>query len=350
MWQNSSALNITERLDLLAELGHYLRETPDDELRQVMRQSYLANRWFTEDNVCMALQSIAAAFLDRDALQRWVAGYAISPAPHPAKTIGLVMAGNLPLVGFHDWLCVFAAGQRARVKLSEKDRYLLPFLVRKMGGWAFESWEYTEFLDVSDPLSGFDAVIATGSNNTARYFEQYFGRYAHIVRRNRNSVAVLDGAETMADYYALGRDIFAYFGLGCRNVSKLYVPAGFDFNPLLEALHEYRDLIHHDKYKNNFDYNLTLYILNNVPYLNNGCLLLKADDSLQARISSIHYAYYADPEQLLADLDQRREAIQCVVSKTPVPGWATVPFGQSQQPGLSDYADGVDVMSFLTSL
>jgi hypothetical protein len=260
------------------------------------------------------------------------------------------MAGNLPLVGFQDWLAVFVAGQRALVKLSEKDKLLLPFLVQLLGDWAFESWEYTEFLAAEDRLRNFDAVIATGSNNTARYFEEYFGKYQHLIRRNRNGVAVLTGTETQAELHALGRDIFSYFGLGCRNVSKLYVPAEYDFDPLLEALHDYRDIVHHNKYKNNFDYNLTLLLLNQVPYKNNGCVLMKEDGSLQARIASVHYEFYENRTQLQDMLAHRRTEIQCLVGKIELTDWNIFPFGESQMPGLLDYPDGVDIMEFLQNL
>lgn len=337
-----------ERLDLLAELGDYLqRAEPDAELQAVMQQAYFDNRWFTEESVRQALAAIATAFLDRKKLAEWAARYPLSDAPHPEKTVALVMAGNIPLVGFHDWLCVFVAGHRAKVKLSDKDKCLLPFLVKKLGEWAFESWEYTEFVGAGDKLADFDAVIATGSNNTARYFEQYFGKYPHIIRRNRNAVAVLTGYETPDDLHALGRDIFTYFGLGCRNVSKIYVPHGYHFDTLLEPLHEYRDIVRHDKYKNNFDYNFTLLILNQIPHHNNGCLLLREDPSLQARIASVHYEYYDDLHDIDQLLAQRKDEIQCVVSKVRLRDFEALPFGKSQEPGLSDYADGVDVMFFL---
>ena len=349
-FQNYPALTLHERFDVLAELGHYLHSGGDADLDAAVHRSYTENNWFTEANTRQALQAVADAFLDREKLEAWAARYPVSQTLHPDKTIGLVMAGNIPLVGFHDWLCVFAAGQRARVKLSEKDKYLLPLLVRKLGEWAPESWEYTEFVAEGEALRGFDAVIATGSNNTARYFEQYFAKYPHIIRRNRNAVAALNGQESMADLYALGSDIFTYFGLGCRNVSKIYVPHGYHFDTLLEALHEYRDLIHHNKYKNNFDYNLTLLVLNNTPYLNNGCLLLREDPSLQARIACVHYGYYDDLYDLEKQLAERRDEIQCVVGNMPIRDFTVVPFGKSQEPGLSDYADGVDVMQFLTSL
>jgi hypothetical protein len=242
---------------------------------------------------------------------------------------------------------VFACGERAKVKLSEKDRLLLPFLVRQMGQWAHESWAYTEFCAEGEPLRGFDAVIATGSNNTARYFEQYFAKYPHIIRRNRNAVAVLDGSESAADLHALGRDVFAYFGLGCRNVSKMYVPHGYNFEPLLEAFHDYRELANHDKYKNNFDYTLTLYILNQIPYHNNGCVILREDPTLTSRIAALHYEYYGDAPELESELARRREEIQCVVGRMQLNGQKLIPFGKSQEPGLVDYPDGVDVVEFL---
>jgi hypothetical protein len=343
-------LERNDRIALLAELGDYLLQAPDAELSAILDKAYLDNRWFTRENTLQALSAIAKAFLNRDRLLHWVSGYTLAGPLHPGKTIGLVMAGNIPLVGFQDWLCVFVAGHRALVKCSEKDKVLLPFLVGKIGEWAFESWEYTEFLSESDKLVGFDAVIATGSNNTARYFEQYFRKYTHIIRRNRNSVAVLDGCETPAELLALGRDIFSYFGLGCRNVSKLYVPRQYDFSLLLEILHEYRALIQHDKYKNNFDYNLTLFVLNRIRYLNTGSLLLKEDAALQSRIASIHYEYYDDQRGLLAELDRRNAEIQCVVGHMVLENWTVLPFGKSQEPGLADYPDGVDIMKFLSQL
>jgi hypothetical protein len=333
----------------LAELGHYLRDAlpGDAELEAVMAQAYLENRWFTLDNQRRALSAIATQMLDPDALGAWLAHYPPAFDEQPERTVGIVMAGNIPLVGFHDWLCVFAAGQRAKIKLSEKDRRLLPFLIKKMGEIGHESRAYTLFCSEGEPLRGFDAVIATGSNNTARYFEQYFARHPHIIRRNRNSVALIDGSESAADLHALGEDVFAYFGLGCRNVTKLYVPHGYNFDIVLEALHEYRELIHHDKYKNNFDYNMTLFLLNQMPFLNNGCIMLREDDSLTARISSVHYAYYDDADALAHELAQRSNDIQCVVGRMPVAGVEVLPFGQAQHPGLRDYADGVDVVAWL---
>ena len=342
-------MTLQQRIDLLAELGHFIRSGGDDELDQAIQQSYLENKWFTEENTRKALNTIAQEFLDKTKLEVWTASYKISTADFPEKTVAMIMAGNIPLVGFHDWLCVFISGHRAKVKLSDKDKRLLPLLVKKMGEWAHESWAYTEFLSEGERMTDFDMVIATGSNNTARYFEQYFGKYPHIIRRNRNAVAVLSGMETAEELHALGQDIFSYFGLGCRNVSKIYVPHCYQFDTLLEALHEYREMIHHDKYKNNFDYNFTLYIMNGVAHKNNGCLLLKEDSALPARIASAHYEYYDELQDLDALLAEKRGEIQCVVGKIKVKGFKVLPFGESQKPGLSDYPDGVDIMEFLGS-
>ncbi len=340
-------MSLQERIELLAELGHFIRSGGDEKLNIAIAQAYQENNWFTEENTRNALKAIATTFLDPEKLGAWAAQYPIKDHGFPEKTVGLVMAGNIPLVGFHDWLCVFVAGQRAKVKLSDKDKRLLPCLVGKMGEWKHESRAYTEFLGEGDKLQGFNAVIATGSNNSARYFQQYFGKHPHIIRGHRNAVAVLTGMETQDDMLALGRDIFTYFGLGCRNVSKLYVPHGYQFDALLEALHAYREMINHHKYKNNFDYNFTLYILNQMPHRNNGCLLLREDESLQARIASVHYEYYDDLYELDGLLSEKKDQVQCVVGNVKLSDFQVLPFGKSQEPELGDYADGVDVMGFL---
>lgn len=343
-------MTLKERIALLAELGHYIESGGDEALDAAIQRSHRDNAWFTPDNCRQALNAIAGSMLQQSALEEWAGTYKVHTRLHPVSSVGIVMAGNIPLVGFHDWLCVFISGHTASVKLSDKDKHLLPLLVHKMGEWQPESRAYTFFLSEGDLLSNYDAVIATGSNNTARYFEQYFSKYPHIIRRNRNGIAVLNGLESMADLYALGQDIFSYFGLGCRNVSKLYVPHGYHFDQLLEALHEYRDIIHHHKYKNNFDYNMTLFILNNMPYQNNGCLLLREDPSLASRIASVHYEYYDELFDLEETLAEIRTQVQCVVSNMRLRDFQTLPFGKSQSPGLSDYADGVDVMRFLEGL
>lgn len=344
-------MTLKERIDVLVELGDYLRNWDNEpEAQAIAQRAWVENKWFTTDNIAKAVQAIANSMLNKELLENWAAQYTIPDQLHPERTVGIVMAGNIPLVGFHDWLCVFISGQRAKIKLSEKDKHLLPFLVNKMGEWSHESREYTIFCAENEPLRQFDAVIATGSNNTARYFEEYFAKYPHIIRRNRNAVAVFDGTEDFDDFYALGQDVFSYFGLGCRNVSKVYAPRNYAFDLMLEALHEYRELANHDKYRNNFDYNTTLLLLNSQPYLNNGCVLIKEDKALTSRIASIHYEFYDDEAQLAQELTQRSEEIQCIVGKMQLPGLTILPFGQSQSPTLSDYPDGVDVMAWLTTL
>ncbi|MFZ2897871.1 MAG: acyl-CoA reductase [Saprospiraceae bacterium] len=337
-------MNLKRRIDLLVKLGQHLLGE-DEYLRAVMHRAEFHNSWFTRESQELAIRSIATAFLQREALEALAARYPVSDEP-TGKTVGVVMAGNIPLVGFHDWLCVFLAGHRAQVKLSEKDAYLFPYLLKLMEKWepAMQGW-----VETVERLKGFDMVIATGSNNSARYFEAYFGKKPHIIRRNRNGVAVLSGNETQEELYELGKDIFTYFGLGCRNVAKIYVPEGYQFEPLLEALHEYREIVLHEKYKHNFDYNYALFILNKVPHKANGCILLKEDDSLASRIACLHYAYYKSKEAVERELEERNEEVQCVAARPGYLSIPVIPFGGTQQPRLDEYADGVDTMALLTT-
>ncbi|MFM8448771.1 MAG: acyl-CoA reductase [Haliscomenobacter sp.] len=339
-------LSLEQRLQALSGLGRYL-QSGTGELPLVIEKACLQNPWFIPENQWHALDAISSCFLAPTALRDWVARYG-NPEPATPQKVGLVMAGNLPLVGFHDFLSVFAAGHRAQIKLSEKDAVLLPHLMEKLA--ALEPG-VADYVEIVERLSGFDAVIATGSNNSARYFEAYFSRFPHIIRKNRNGVAVLNGRETPKDLLELGKDIFMYFGLGCRNVSKVYVPEGYDFSPFLETLHEgYKEIILHAKYKHNFDFNHALYLLNKVPFRMNGCLLLSESDAIPSRIAGLHFSTYLDQKAVEAELRLRSEEIQCVVAS---PGWLhypSIPFGTSQAPGLADYPDGVDTMAFLTSL
>lgn len=341
-------MNAQERIAALAALGERLSQ-PDEYLDALMHRTRYNNAWFTIENQQLALGAIVEHFLQKDKLEKWAADYQLLPQG-PGKTVGMVMAGNIPLVGFHDLLCTFAAGHRAQIKLSEKDPYLLPYLLKLLKEIAPASEPYFEIVE---KLNDFEAVIATGSNNTARYFEAYFGKYPHIIRKNRNAVAVLTGKETPEELIALGTDIFRFFGLGCRNVSKLFLPKDYDFNPLLETLHEYRDLVLHDKYKNNFDYNLALVMLNRTPYYNNGCIILQENPQTASRIAMVHYEYYDSEKEVGEKIVAAREEIQCVVGSAErmnLPGVSWVPFGKTQEPDLADYPDGIDVMRFLESL
>lgn len=250
------------------------------------------------------------------------------------------MAGNIPLVGFHDWMCIFISGHKAMIKPSSKDQVLIKHLVGKINEWDSEATTITEF---SEMLKGCDAYVATGSNNSSRYFEYYFNKYPHIIRRNRTSVAVLNGEETTEELEKVADDVYLYFGLGCRNVTKIYIPEGYDFVPLLEAFRKYNYLADHHKYKNNYDYNLALHLLNKVYYMTNGSILLIEDPRLFSPISQLNYEFYTDKKALKSTLATEQD-LQCVVGKD------FTPFGDSQSPSITDYADGIDTLKFLTSL
>ncbi len=333
-----------DRIEALATWGERLA-AGDEYLQAVMQRTAYHNPWFTLANQELALKAITEHFLNRENLIQWLDQYKLDGVRE--VKVSLVMAGNLPLVGFHDVLCVLAAGMKAVVKLSDKDPYLLPAVLRVL---AQVAPELAARCEIVERLSEMQAVIATGSNNSARYFEAYFGKYPHIIRKNRHAVAVLDGEETPAELHALGIDVFRYFGLGCRNVSKLYVPKGYNFEPLLEALHEYRDIVLHTKYKNNFDYNFALFILNKVPYVANGCIMMIEEPGLSSAIATLHYDYYEDKSALETVLKTKEEEIQCIVASKPLGALSTIPFGKAQEPALWDYADGVDVMAFLQGL
>ncbi len=250
------------------------------------------------------------------------------------------MAGNIPLVGFHDWLCVFISGHKALIKPSSKDQVLIKHLLEKLNEWNADAATFSEF---SEMLKGCDAYIATGSNNSSRYFEYYFKKYPHIIRRNRTSVAVLTGKETNEELEKLADDVYLYFGLGCRNVTKIYVPEEYDFIPLLEAFRKYNYLADHHKYKNNYDYNLALHLLNKKYYMTNGSILLIEDAPFFSPISQLNYEFYND-RNILQNLLKQNSDLQCIVGKD------FTAFGESQSPVISDYADGVDTLHFLSKL
>lgn len=300
------------------------------------------NGWFIESEVYFSIQSWAAA-LTSENLNQWLLAYEIQD--RSPKTVGLILAGNIPLVGFHDFLSVLVSGHKAAIKTSSNDQHLLPFLAKYLIEVEPSLEKRIEFVE---KLENFDAVIATGSNNTARYFEYYFKDKPSIIRKNRNSVAVLDGNESEQDLIALGKDIFTYFGLGCRNVSKLFVPKGYDFEKFFKGMYEYREIINNQKYINNYDYNKAVFLMSNFLVLDNGFLVLKEDSSYSSPISSVFYEYYNDLNEINNKLEQDSEQIQCVVSHNLIEN--SVDFGQTQLPKLWDYADNVDTISFLTKI
>ncbi len=339
--------NLQERLAALAKLGDFLAEK-NEQLEAVVTQSYNENLWFTIENQKKSIDAIRTVFLDRQKLHNWVAQYPdLKEYTSPKKTIAVIMAGNIPLVGFHDFLCVFVAGHKALLKLSDKDKRLFPFLLQKLVEIDSRAKDYFE---ITERMTDFQGVIATGSNNTARYFEAYFSKYPHIIRKNRNSIAVLDGSESDEEIIALGHDIFDYFGLGCRSVSKLYSPKGYDYDRALGLWHEaFKTMVLHDKYKNNFDYNYALYMLNRTKFLINGCLILIEEKNLFSRIASLHYETYEDLQSLENELIAIEDQLQCVSTKADLAQVRTVTLGTTQQPTLMDYPDGVDVMAFLVN-
>ena len=319
--------------------------SPSPALTEIVQKAVAANSWFIPEFTNAALEAIANEFLDVNTFTEWLGAYP-KPSEKP-KTIAVIMAGNLPLVGFHDLLCILASGNAAMIKLSDKDAYLLPWITDQ---WIKMDSSLSTLIKYVDRLEGFDAAIATGSNNSARYFDYYFRAYPHVLRQNRNGVAVLTGEESVEKLKLLSRDIFMFFGLGCRNVSKIYVPEGYDFGNWEEAIADWKHLGDHYKYRNNLDYNFAIYIINSIPHINLGHLILKEDDAIASRIGCLHYSYYKNTDELEAQLQSRKEEIQCVVSKSPIADWAFIGFGDSQHPALDQYADGVDTMQFLTSL
>ncbi|MEO7922381.1 MAG: acyl-CoA reductase [Chitinophagaceae bacterium] len=331
-------MNLQHRIDLLVRLGEYILAN-EAGWQQAKEKASYENGWFIPEFVDPATENICRGFLQKELLQNWVAAYKIPPETDPQK-IGIVMAGNIPLVGFHDFLCVFISGHHAVIKPSARDQVLIKHLVEKMLGWDSRVNGLVTFAEM---LKNCDAYIATGSNNSSRYFEYYFRKFPHIIRRNKTSVAVLTGNESREELDLLADDVYLYFGLGCRNVTKIYVPAGYDFIPLLGAFRKYNHLADHHKYKNNYDYNLAVNLLNKKYYMTNGSILLIEEPGLFSPISQLNYEFYSDGKTLTSSLKTHPD-LQCVVGQAPIP------FGKAQSPSLADYADGVDTLAFLRAL
>jgi hypothetical protein len=339
----SKILTSNQRIAAFEALGHIMAK-PDEQLSALINSAQQYNAWFTPQSAQMAVRAIAAMLNKRD-LEKWLQNES-GNAELKMRSIGLILAGNIPIVGFHDILCVLASGHKALIKLSSQDQKFIPYILEKLIEIepAFE-------LQISyiDRLKDFDAVIATGSNNTSRYFDYYFSKVPHIIRKNRNSVAILNGEESKEDLKALGHDIFDYFGLGCRNVSKLYVPKDYDFKEFFESIEEFKSVADHHKYNNNYDYNKSIFLVNLDKHLDNGFLLLKEDSRFVSPLAVLYYEEYQTIEQLGSELIKNEDLIQCIVSNSKLP-LSKVAFGQSQCPSLFDYADGVDTMKFLKEL
>ena len=320
------------------ELG--LTEFEFNNMSEIIEKHKHINGWFEPEQIRSAMGAWGHV-LTREKLETWTNGYTFSEENR--KSIGVIMAGNIPLVGFHDFLSVLISGNKLIGKLSSDADRLLPALAKILIGFN-DKW--TDKIEWSEAkMKGYDAVIATGSNNTARYFEYYFKKVPRIIRKNRTGVAILDGAETPEEIKLLGKDIFQYYGLGCRNVSKIYVPQDFVLDRFFEGIYDFNEIVNQNKYANNYDYNRAIYLMNQDPFLENGFVCLKEmPDAIASPVGVVYYERYDDYSRLVKILDDKKEEIQCIISRD------TIGYGQGQLPQLNDYADGVDTMSFLESL
>ncbi len=331
-------MNIEERINILDKLKNYLLSTDENWLHTKAEATY-TNAWFIEEFIDLSVKNICDAFLCKEKLVAWVNHYNVHNSI-TNKTIGLVMAGNIPLVGFHDFLCVFMSGHKVLIKPSSKDEILIKHIVEKMIEWDERIAAIVQF---AQTLKKCDAYIATGSNNSSRYFELYFGKYPNIIRRNRTSVAVINGDETKEGLQKLAKDIQLYFGQGCRNVTHLFIPLGYDFIPLLTELKAYEHFLDFHKYRHNYDYQLALLMMNSKFYMTDGSVILSENESIFSAISQVHYSYYKNIDEVKL-LIENNDDIQCIVGKD------YIDFGTAQIPSLHDYADGVDTIKFLCEL
>lgn len=339
-------MKLSKRIFILESLGKRLTShIESDEFEETAIRIKNTNPWFTKDNTYLAIKNTIDAFLKLDVLRIFAQNYAISEDATDT-TVGIVASGNIPAVGFHDLLCTFLAGHTVHYKASSQDTFLMNFIISMF--YEIDA-ETKSKLILADRLNDVHAIIATGSNNTANYFEYYFGKKPNIIRKGRTSIAVLSGNENKIQLANLGNDIFQYFGLGCRNVSKLYVPEGYDFTPFFEAIEYWNTIGMHNKYNNNYDYNKSILLINGVPHLDNGFLLVREETSFHSALSVLHYETYTDVETVKKHIASKSEELQCVVAEN-VDVVGAVRFGESQSPQLNDFADGVDTMKFLCDL
>ena len=345
-------MSLKSRIEAFAELGRELNKFTSgaesfftEKLHRAIGRTEAVNAWFTRENTFQALKAVAE-MLEEEKLHEWISDYESKLVENtPAKQVGVILAGNIPVVGFHDFLCVLVSGNKVLAKLSSSDPFLLPVLAEKLK--EIES-NFSDKIEFVEKLENPEAVIATGSNNTGRYFEYYFGKYPHIIRKNRNSVAVLTGKETEEDLKNLGKDIFSYYGLGCRNVSKLYVPENYDFDKFWKSVYSFSGVINHNKYANNYDYYSAILLLEQKPFLTNEFLILKEDEQIATPVAVLNYEKLSEKE-ISRQIETEKENIQCVVSSAEFIE-DKVGFGESQNPQLWDYADNVDTMKFLLNL
>ena len=334
-------MSVYKRIEILEKVGEYFSDvTVVDE---IAARAYSANSWFEPRFVKQSLEAICKEFLNKEKLQQWLAPYCIEDEISIQQTVGIICAGNVPLVGFHDFLCCYVLGVPVKLKLSSRDNVLMRLVINEI---LKHDKDYAKKFAFVERLTDFNAVIATGSSSSNRYFEYYFSKYPSILRSNRVSVAVLSGNETQEQLAALADDVFMYFGLGCRNVAKLYVPEKYSFENLFPAFKNYEWLHHNSQFMNNYDYHRTLLLMNKTPHLANEFLMIQESDSLYSSIGTLFYEVYHSTEELKSSIEAQKDNIQCVVGD----GEGYIPFGKAQQPTLSDYADGKDTVGFLLGL
>ncbi len=336
-------IQLEKRVVALVAAGKRFSNKESPEVQAAKRKAELENPWFTQESIERAIHGITSEFANQAKLESWLSKYNLKETPD-AKKLGLVLAGNIPMVGMHDLICGFLAGHNMHIKFSDKDKVLTPLFIKYL---TEELPECSLQFEERERLNEVDMVIATGSNNSSRYFDYYFGKIPNIIRKNRTSIGVLKEDTSREELKELGKDIFYYFGMGCRNVSKIYLPKGYPIELIMEVFEEWKPLVLHNKYKNNFDYNYAIYLLNKTKFYTNGSLITIEDPSIYSRISCLHFSYYEDLEELEKELKGLQDELQCVVSNCELKDIDVLPFGKSQVPGLADYADGVDTMKFL---
>ncbi|CAN5246295.1 acyl-CoA reductase [soil metagenome] len=337
-------MDLEKRITNLAEWGEKIRFLNIEEKDYLYTKAAAHNKWFTKENVEISIQGILD-YLNEENLRTWISGYPITK-PHEPKNIGLVLAGNIPLAGFHDFLTVLVSGHHVKAKLSSQDPFLLPYLSKLLIGVEPEFEKSIHFVDV---LKDIDAVIATGSDNSSRYFNYYFSKYPHIIRKNRTSCALIRGDETPEEIRNLGDDIFQYFGLGCRNVSKVFVPADYKIEELFPNFQSFSAIKDHHKYSNNYDYHKSVFLVNRVPHLDSGFFIMTETEKLVSPLSVVYYEYYNDLEDLKNKINPNTTKLQCIIAKD---GWwpHSIEPGTAQKPQLWNYADGIDTLKFLIEL
>lgn len=335
-------MELHNRIETLVRLGQYISENPES-LQHAVRLAGIKNHWFTNENCYRALNAVATQMLHPEKLNSWISNYNLKDIQ--SKNVGIIAAGNIPLVSFHDILSVLISGHKLLLKTSDRDQILIPHLLQKLQ--EFDP-QWTDYISIDQRWTEQDAVIATGSNNSGRYFEYYFGKNPHIIRKNRHSVAVLTGNESQEELYQLGKDVFEYFGLGCRNVSLLWLPEEYRFENLIQAWQPFSELMQFHSYKNNLDYQRTIYLMNGTPIVDCDFVNMVKVTSISSPISCINLAYYKDSSEINEWLQTQDEQIQCVINFQNFS--RNVSFGAAQEPELHEYADGIDTIEFLLSL